>query len=91
MPRVPSAAASHIGQLMAERRRVFGISQDAVGVASGIDSSNIRAFETGRAMPSIHTLIRIAQALDVDPGSLIDGVTLDMFSAPESDGRRRSA
>lgn len=91
MPRVPSAAASHIGQLMAERRRVFGISQDAVGVASGIDSSNIRAFENGRAMPSIHSLIRIAHALDIEPGSLIDGITLEMFSASENDGRRRSA
>jgi transcriptional regulator with XRE-family HTH domain len=67
------------------------MSQDAVGVASGIDSSNIRAFENGRAMPSIHSLIRIAYALDLHPGSQIDGITLDMFAAPDKDGRRRSA
>lgn len=66
------------------------MSQDAVGVASGIDSSNIRAFENGRAMPSIHSLIRVAHALDINPGSLIDGITLDMFSAAEKDGRRRA-
>lgn len=45
-----------------------GLTQDQVTVASDIDSSNVRAYETGRAMPSIQSLVRIAEALDVTPG-----------------------
>ncbi|MCG7415010.1 helix-turn-helix domain-containing protein [Microbacterium aurum] len=48
---------------------------------TGIDSSNIRSYESGRAMPSVFTLVRIADALGVTPGSLIDGLTVDLFPA----------
>ena len=60
--------------------------------ASGIDSSNIRAFENGRAMPSVHTLIRLAAALNVEPAALLEGLTPELFaSAADNDGRHRSA
>lgn len=36
-------------------------------------------------MPSIHSLIRIAIALQVDPGELLEGLTLDLF---DDRGRR---
>ena len=91
MPRVPSAAAAHVGEHMKTRRSQLGMTQDQVGVACGIESSNIRAFEKGRAMPSIHSLLRIASALDCDPGSLIAGLTLDHFVVADRDGRRRGA
>lgn len=32
-------------------------------------------------MPSVFTLVRIADALGVTPGSLIDGLTVDLFPA----------
>lgn len=38
----------------------------------------------------IPTLIRIADALRVEPGTLLDGVTADMFPVPAADGRRRA-
>lgn len=66
------------------------MTQDQLAVRAEIDSSNIRAYEGGRAMPSIHTLMRIAEALQVDAGDLLDGVTLDMFPAAEG-GRQHSA
>ena len=91
MPRVASAAATHIGQRMAERRKQIALSQDQVAAESGIDSSNIRAYENGRAMPSLHSLIRIAGALNIDPGALIVGLTPELFAEPARDGRRRDA
>ncbi len=42
-------------------------------------------------MPSIHSLVRIALALGLDPGALLDGLTLDLFTAKANDGRRQSA
>jgi transcriptional regulator with XRE-family HTH domain len=91
MPRVASAAAAHIGQVIAEQRRRLAMTQDELAAGSGIDSSNIRAYENGRAMPSLHSLVRIAAALNVDPGALIQGLTSELFAVSVVDGRRRRA
>ena len=88
MPRVPSDAAAHIGQCIARIRRDRGLTQDEVAASSGIDSSNVRAYESGRSMPSVHTLLRFADVLGVDPGELLAGLTLEMFVTDREDGRR---
>lgn len=56
---------------------------------TSIDSSNVRAYEHGRAMPSVFTLVRIAQALDTSPGEFLEGLTSEDFAAPTLDKRRR--
>lgn len=53
---------------------------DELAVASRIDSSNIRSYESGRALTSLPSLVRIAEALNADVGELLDGVSSDMFS-----------
>ena len=88
MSRVTSDAAAHIGRLIAERRRQIAITQDRLAAGSGIDLSNIRAYENGRAMPSIHSLVRMAVALGIDPGALLDGLTLALFTGKADDRRR---
>jgi transcriptional regulator with XRE-family HTH domain len=80
MPRTASDAAAYVGQRIAERRRALGMTQDELAAASGIDSSNIRAYENGRSMPGVHSLVRVAVALDVNPGELLEGLTLDKFA-----------
>lgn len=90
VPRVPSPAAARIGELIADERRRRGITQDELAVLTQIDSSNIRGYEKGRALMGIPTLVRIADALKVEPGMLLDGVTVDMFALPAEDGRRRA-
>ncbi len=79
MPRVPSAAAAHIGRHIAETRKRYTMTHDELAARTGIDSSNIRSYESGRAMPSIHTLVRISVALGVTPGELLEGLTPDLF------------
>lgn len=90
MPRVPSPAAARIGELISGARKQRGITQDELAVLTQIDSSNIRGYEKGRALMGIPTLIRIADALNVDPGALLDGVTAEMFAFAAADGRRRA-
>jgi len=87
MPRVASAAATHIGARLAERRRELGLTQDEVGVRSQIDSANVRAYENGRAMPSVHSLVRLAWALDLEPGRLLEGLTPEHFDAAPASAR----
>ena len=61
----------------------MGLTQDEIAVISGIDSSNIRSYENGRAMPSVHSIVRIAFALGVEPGALLEGVTPELFANVE--------
>lgn len=91
MPRVASEAAAFIGRRIGDRRRRLAVTQDELAAASGIDSSNIRAYENGRTMPNIQSLVRIAVALQVEPGTFIDGISIDLFAVPDHDGRRRIA
>ncbi|MDP3949517.1 helix-turn-helix domain-containing protein [Microbacterium sp.] len=79
MPRTPSAAAAHIGERITTSRKARSMSVDELAVASRIDSSNIRSYENGRALMNVQSLVRIAEALQVDAGELLDGVTSDMF------------
>jgi hypothetical protein len=41
-------------------------------------------------MPSVHTLVRIAEALGVLPGDLLEGLDLVMFATPTTVQRRRA-
>jgi transcriptional regulator with XRE-family HTH domain len=76
---------------MREWRRKRELTQDQVAVLSEIDSSNVRAYESGRSTPNIQSLIRIAKALGVKPGELLEGLEPEMFTAPADDRRRRRA
>jgi transcriptional regulator with XRE-family HTH domain len=90
MPRVASPAAAFIGKRIVDARQRLSMSQDQVAAVSGIDSSNIRAYENGRALPSIHSLVRVALALGLEPGRLLDGITSDLFAASDAAERRRA-
>lgn len=68
-----------IGAQIAEFRKAQALSVDGLAYKSGIDSSNIRAYEAGRAMMNVRSLVRIADALGVDAGVLLEGVEPSMF------------
>ena len=84
MARVPSAAARHVGQRIRTIRDERRLTQDELAVRSGIDGTNIRSYEGGRAMPNVYSLMRIANALETQPGDLLDGLTLEMFPTPST-------
>lgn len=90
MPRTPSSAAAIIGSRISEERKSRGLTQDQLAVLSGIDSSNIRSYESGRSMLSIHTLVRISEALHATPGVFLDDISVEDFAVPRLDGRRRA-
>lgn len=82
VPRVPSPAAAHIGRQFVAHRKACRLTQDQLAAKTGIDSANLRAYENGRALPSIYSLVRIAAALEVSPGVLIEGLTSELFDSP---------
>lgn len=64
-----------IDALKAERLRQ-GLSQNGVARRAGLHHSMILRVENGDRMPTIDTLLRIADALDVDLGAIITDVSL---------------
>ena len=90
MPRVASPAAAHIGGHIRRIREGRDLTHDQLAAATMIDSSNIRAYEAGRQLPSLHNLIRICEALKATPGELLDGVNAEMFPTPAVDRRTRA-
>ena len=62
------------------------MTQDQLAAAADVDSANLRAYINGRAMPNVHTLVRIASALEVALSELLDGLTADQFV--DRDSRR---
>lgn len=80
MPRVASPVAQAIGALIEQARLEKEMTQDQLAANSQIDSANIRSYISGRATPSVQTLVRIAWALDVDPGQLLRGLTPEIVT-----------
>jgi transcriptional regulator with XRE-family HTH domain len=79
MARVPSEAARVLGTRIRAARLRREWTQDRLAAACGIDSANIRSYEAGRQMMNVHSLIRIAAALEVSAGELIEPLRPDMF------------
>jgi transcriptional regulator with XRE-family HTH domain len=63
-----------VGKRIQEIRLSKGLSQvDLVGKIEGdIDTTNISRIESGRTNPTIHTLYRISEALDISLSELIN-------------------
>ncbi|MGO2746220.1 helix-turn-helix domain-containing protein [Microbacterium sp.] len=79
MARIPSPAAAHIGAIITEVRQKRDLTIDDLASKTKIDSANIRSYEAGRALVGLQSLVKIATALKVQPGSLLKGVELSMF------------
>jgi transcriptional regulator with XRE-family HTH domain len=52
-----------IGQVIRQRREMLGLLQSQLAVISGISLRTLQSVETGKANPSIDTLVEIADPL----------------------------
>jgi transcriptional regulator with XRE-family HTH domain len=67
-PRSPAHAA--FGQAIRELREERCISQEAFALKSGIDRSHYGGMERGERNPSLTSVIKIANALGVQPSEI---------------------
>lgn len=61
-----------IGHALRMRRHDLRLNQHAVAEIAGIDRSYISGIENGIKNPALVTFIALAQALEVEPGKLLD-------------------
>lgn len=60
------------GEKLRWHRLANGLSQDELAAKSGIAKGNISKYETGRMTPHPITLRKLAEALGVLPGDLLE-------------------
>src|SRR6478609_9992275 len=62
------------GERVRSRRQVLGLSQEAAAVRCGIHWTQLGKVERGQRSLRLETIVRIADGLDVDAGSLVSGL-----------------
>ena len=77
------------GRRLRELREAAGLSQLQLAVVSGLTHEAISILETGKRAPQVATVIRLAQALGVEPDRFVGGdqPRLTMLSAAEAAAR----
>lgn len=83
MPKTHSAAAAEIGRRIRVARQELGISLEDLGHLSGINWTTIGRIERGASSPTAESIIRIAGALEIDPGAFLTGITPDAYGERE--------
>ena len=61
-----------LAQIIAEQREQKNLSQTQLAQLSGINQAHISRIESGKSKPTMPTVFRICQALDIDPLVLAD-------------------
>jgi transcriptional regulator with XRE-family HTH domain len=63
---------AHFGIRLREARERLGLTQEEVAQRSGVHATEISRMEAGKRDPKISTLRRLAKAVEVKPGQLLD-------------------
>jgi transcriptional regulator with XRE-family HTH domain len=71
MPDPVSDALAEFGARVRARRHELGLSQEALADESGLHWTFVGQVERGRRNLSLHNLLKLAEALDIDPGQLV--------------------
>ncbi len=79
-----SAVAERFGENLRRVRRREGLSQEGLAVRASLHRTEIGRLEAGERACRIDTLIRLAGAMVVPPGELLDGIA--WVPAPEPQG-----
>ena len=84
MPSPPvSPAAQAFGERVRARRHDLGLSQEQLAEACGVHWTFVGQVERGRRNISLHNILKVAAGLQLDPGTLVQGLR-----APEPSGSR---
>jgi len=59
------------GQALRQHRLAAGLSQEQLGLKSGVQRNFISLIETGQNQPTITTVFKLAAALNVKPSKLV--------------------
>ena len=61
-----------LGKNLRAARSNLGLTQEEVAERSGVQAGEVSRIEAGKRDPKVSTLLRLAAALEVPPGRLLD-------------------
>lgn len=64
-----------IGERLRHYRKQAGLSQEEAGIRASLHRTEIGLLERGERLPRVDTLIKLAGALGVSAGELLEGIT----------------
>jgi transcriptional regulator with XRE-family HTH domain len=67
----PSSPHAAFGQVLRKHRLAVGWSQEQLGLESGVQRNFISLIEIGQNQPTITTIFKLADALDIKASKLI--------------------
>ncbi len=72
------------GQILKEFRIERGLSQERLGFESGYHRTYISLLERGRKSPSLNTIFKLAEALNITPSAMILRVEEELGTSKKS-------
>lgn len=63
------------GKVLREIRLEAGLTQEQLGLEAGVRRTFVSLLELGEQQPSLATIIKLANALDIKPSTLIERVS----------------
>lgn len=61
-----------LGPRLREARELLELTQEEVAARSGVHATEVSRIEAGKRDPQVSTLLRLAKAVEVKPGQLLD-------------------
>jgi transcriptional regulator with XRE-family HTH domain len=61
-----------LGSNLRDARKRLGLTQEQVAERSGVHPTEVSRIEAGKRDPRVSTLLRLARALEVRPGELLE-------------------
>jgi transcriptional regulator with XRE-family HTH domain len=74
MPDPLSPALATFGDRVRKRRHALSLSQEALADRADLHWTFVGQVERGMRNLSLHNLLKVARALDIDPGQLVKGL-----------------
>lgn len=71
-PRAEDCGVANLGTNLREARERLGLTQEQVAERSGVHATEVSRIEAGKRDPQVSTLERLAEAVEVKPGRLLD-------------------
>ena len=76
-------SAALVGQVIQSYRLRKGMSQEVLSGLAGLDRTHYSKIERGLRSPTLDTLFKIAQALDIPPSDIVRQIEQQILEYPE--------
>ena len=81
---------NEIGKRILERRKELGLTQEAITELTGISTNQVSNLENSRSVPTVETVLKLSEAMNVTPDYFLLGVARSTERAPIADITNKS-